>query len=134
MQASGFALVVEGSGFMRHLISDAVREFYPRMVVASTKDETLAAMANRPSFAVVDLPPDSESCLDALNLLSLMRKLDSDMPILCVSAMEQAWVKRLAMRSGASDFLPKPFSMAEFNQVVRGLLGQQTEINKVIAN
>lgn len=70
--------------------------------------ETVKATA--PDMVVLDLGlPD----MDGLQVLQRLRKLQAHMPILILTARDQVEDKVKGLESGADDYLPKPFDMAE---------------------
>lgn len=63
-----------------------------------------------PDMVVLDLGlPD----MDGLQLLQRLRKLQAHMPVLILTARHQLEDKVKGLESGADDYLPKPFDMAE---------------------
>lgn len=73
-----------------------------------------AAIERAPAFApeivVLDLGlPD----MDGMQVLKALRKKQKSLPILILTARDALTDKVLALDSGADDYLPKPFEMAE---------------------
>lgn len=69
-----------------------------------------------PDMVVLDLGlPD----MDGLQVLQRLRKLQAHMPILILTARDQVEDKVKGLESGADDYLPKPFDMAELTARLR---------------
>jgi DNA-binding response OmpR family regulator len=63
-----------------------------------------------PDMVVLDLGlPD----IDGLQVLQRLRKLQAHMPVLILTARHQLEDRVKGLESGADDYLPKPFEMAE---------------------
>lgn len=70
--------------------------------------ETIKAAA--PDIAILDLGlPD----MDGLKVLQRLRKINAKLPVLILTARGQLEDKVKGLESGADDYLPKPFEMAE---------------------
>ena len=68
--------------------------------------------------------------MPGMNGLELQRRLASDhrsIPIIFISAQNNPAVRKQAARSGAIDFLPKPFSEEALLRAVRAALGMANE-------
>lgn len=81
---------------------------------AATAGEALELMYRRPSEAVVfELLPEAGLTLD---VLSMFLDTPGSPRVICVSVESQPHVVIECMRRGATDFLPKPFSLAEVRE------------------
>lgn len=70
--------------------------------------ETIKTAA--PDIVILDLGlPD----MDGLKVLQRLRKLSANLPVLILTARDQLEDKVKGLESGADDYLPKPFEMAE---------------------
>jgi len=77
------------------------------------------ALRSLPSLAIVDLNlPDS----DGLDILSKLKSIDKDLPVIILTAHGSQTVVRRAMEIGAFDFLTKPFDLDEVCATVRAAL------------
>lgn len=59
---------------------------------------------------------------DGLRLLQQIETLDFEMRVLVLSKMSEAREREIGLRCGASDYLPKPFTMGELIERVKKLL------------
>lgn len=60
--------------------------------------------------------------MDGFQVCTLMRELDSRVPILMLTARSEDVDRVSGLESGADDYLTKPFNLAEFLLRVRGML------------
>lgn len=78
--------------------------------VASGQHGLETVKTSPPDIVVLDLGlPD----LDGLQVLQRLRKLRAQIPVLILTARNQLDDKVKGLESGADDYLPKPFEMAE---------------------
>lgn len=73
----------------------------------------------RPDFICLDIMlPD----VSGIDLLKLIRKVDRDVPIMMVSALQSEMDKVIALDAGADDYLTKPFGILELTSRIRAKL------------
>lgn len=71
--------------------------------------------ASRPAVVLLDLNmPD----VSGLELLPRLRRVDPDLPIIIITGYPTIESAVAAMKRGAADFLPKPFSSAQLRTIV----------------
>jgi len=90
--------------------------------VATGKDALHVVDAETPDIVILDLGlPD----MDGLAVLKQLRKQHSELPVLLLTARDSLGDKIAGLDSGADDYLPKPFEMAELLARLRAL-GRRT--------
>ncbi len=80
----------------------------------------------RPDMICLDVMLPDYSGLD---ILKLIRKMDQEVPIMMVSALQSEMDKVLALDLGADDYLSKPFGILELTSRVQAKL-RKTQDNK----
>jgi len=90
--------------------------------VATGKEALHVIDAETPEIIILDLGlPD----MDGLDVLKKLRKRHGDLPVLLLTARDTLGDKIAGLDSGADDYLPKPFEMAELLARLRAL-GRRT--------
>ncbi len=64
---------------------------------------------------------------DGISILKSLREQEDTTPVLLLSAKSQVEDKVQGLRSGANDYLTKPFAIEELLARVEGLVGRQTD-------
>ncbi len=82
------------------------------------------AMAQDHDLIVLDIMLPS---IDGLSILDALRKEDIATPVLLLSAKSNVDDKVKGLRSGANDYLTKPFAFEELLARAEGLAGRKTE-------
>jgi two-component system OmpR family response regulator len=77
------------------------------------------------SLIIVDRPPNS---LDALLAIELWRKQEIKLPVMIISSLSSAEEIARGLKSGADDYLAKPFQFVEFIARVEALLRRFSDI------
>lgn len=78
--------------------------------VANGKDALHVIAAETPDIVILDLGlPD----MDGLDVLRQLRRQFAELPVLLLTARDSLGDKIAGLDSGADDYLPKPFEMAE---------------------
>lgn len=103
------ALVVDDSWYMQLTMADALEaEGYEVHTAADGSSAVEVYGEVRPDVVLMDLVlPD----VDGISAMTSIRKLDRDARVVMVTGLLDDGARLAAMRSGASGFLPKPFSM-----------------------
>jgi two-component system, OmpR family, response regulator len=70
--------------------------------------------------------------LDGFEVLRRLRKRDSSLPVLILSAREKPEEKVLGLDLGADDYLSKPFSVEELQARVRSLLRRRNSLKSPV--
>lgn len=123
-------LVVEDEPALRLTLKEALASEGYAVETAADGAEAMRAL-ERPRLALVLLDlrlPDVEG----LDLLERILERRPDMPVVMITAYSTIENAVAAMRAGAADFLPKPFSPHELRETVaRALYGRTKERSKV---
>ena len=102
-------LVVDDEADIRELVSGLLEDEGHAVRVASNSDEALVAIrARRPSLAILDIWMQGGG-LDGLELLDVIKGLDSDLPVVMISGHGNIETAVSALKRGAYDFIEKPF-------------------------
>jgi two-component system response regulator PilR (NtrC family) len=64
--------------------------------------------------------------IDGLGVLRKVREVNSETPVIIISAFATAETAVEAMKDGAYDYIPKPFNVSEFKKIVRDALQRKT--------
>jgi DNA-binding response OmpR family regulator len=87
--------------------------------VRTLKDATAAFNASKPDFIVLDLGlPDG----DGLQWLTALRQEDSSIPVMVLTARDRVADRVRGLKSGADDYLVKPFAIEELDARIEVLL------------
>lgn len=63
--------------------------------------------------------------IDGLGVLRKVKELNSETPVIIISAFATAETAVEAMKDGAYDYIPKPFNVDEFKKIVEDALGKK---------
>ncbi len=113
-------LVVDDAAFMRMRSSKLLTENGFEVVEASTGREALEQYkTHKPDGVLLDITmPD----MDGLTALKEIRTADPNARVAMVTAMGQQSIVMEALKSGARDFIVKPFDTARVIQAVNKML------------
>ncbi|MDP3370299.1 MAG: sigma-54 dependent transcriptional regulator [Brevundimonas sp.] len=115
-------LVVDDEADIRELVSGLLEDEGHAVRVASNSDEALAAIrARKPSLALLDIWMQGGG-LDGLELLDVIKALDSDLPVVMISGHGNIETAVTALQRGAYDFIEKPFKSDRLVVVVQRAL------------
>ena len=112
-------LLVEDSRILGEAVRDHVEAAGHVVVWCSTLSEAHAACAAS-AFEIVLLDlrlPDG----NGLSLLRALRSAGSAVPVAVLTALDQITDQMEAVRSGATDILTKPFSLARLSHCLRAM-------------
>src|SRR3712207_5145647 len=102
-------LIVDDEADIRELVAGILEDEGHRTRTAGTSDEALAAIeARRPHLAFLDIWLQG-SRLDGLQVLEVVRSQHPDLPIVMISGHGNIETAVSAIKSGAYDFIEKPF-------------------------
>ncbi len=113
-------LVVDDAAFMRMKCAKLLTENGYEVVEAETGTQAVEKyQANKPDGVLLDITmPD----MDGLTALKELKKIDPDARVAMVTAMGQQSIVMEALKSGARDFVVKPFDGARVLAAVEKLL------------
>ena len=113
-------LVVDDAAFMRMRCKKLLSQSGFDVIEAATGAQAVEAYKeSRPDVVLLDITmPD----MDGLTALKELRKYDPEAKVAMVSAMGQQSVVMEALKSGARDFLVKPFDPDRVLATVRKML------------
>lgn len=115
-------MIVDDSNIIRSKITRTLSQHQMEVVAtAANGEEALGLFASsRPDVVTMDL---TMPCMDGLECIRALRKVNSKARILVVSALADKVTAILALKEGAQGFLCKPFSEADLTEAMDELLG-----------
>jgi len=112
-------LVEDSQGLAEGLINNLEMEGH-EVEHVTRGDEALDAIRSlRPHLVILDMMLPA---VDGFSILSALREHDQDTPVLCLTARGAEMDKVRALRSGADDYVTKPFGLMELLARVGALL------------
>ncbi len=118
----GDVLVVDDEADIRDLVAGILADEGYAVRTAEDSDGALAAVRSRkPSLAILDIWMQGGG-LDGLELLDVIKGLDSDLPVIMISGHGNIETAVSAIKRGAYDFLEKPFKADRLLVVVERAL------------
>ncbi len=115
-------LVVEDEEKLRRVIQLRLSGEGYEVTQAGTAEEALM-LANRADLILSDLRLPG---MDGLELLALLRRQNSTVPVILMTAHGSVGAAVQAMKSGAADFVEKPFSLDHLSAVMHKALEMRT--------
>lgn len=115
-------LIVDDAAFMRMMIKDTLKKNgYENLLEASDGEQAVQAYkAEKPDLVIMDITMPNKNGLEALKEI---KDMDPNAKIVMCSAMGQESMVVEAIRSGAKDFIVKPFKADRVLKTVQGILG-----------
>ena len=116
MASLGRILVVDDEAPVRDvLIEYFSSEGYVVEAASSGRDALAAVRRQRPNLVLLDLRMDG---MDGLETLAALKQIDAGLPVIMVTANEDAAVARETLRLGAFDYVAKPFDFTYLERAV----------------
>jgi DNA-binding NtrC family response regulator len=115
-------LVVEDEEKLRRVLALHLEGQGYDVDAASTAEEALK-IAERAQLVLTDLRLPG---MDGLDLLALIQRQNSRLPVIAMTAYGSVELAVDAIKRGAADFLPKPFSLDHLSTVIRKALEVQS--------
>ncbi|MGC8732659.1 MAG: sigma-54-dependent transcriptional regulator, partial [Halothiobacillaceae bacterium] len=113
-------ILVEDEPVVRHAYSQTLELAGIRVLRCETAEEALAAARRDfPGIVVSDVRLPG---MDGLALLAQLRLVDPELPVVLITGHSDVAMAVQAMREGAYDFIPKPFTSATLTDVTRRAL------------
>lgn len=115
-------LVIDDEADIRDLVSGILEDDGHQVRTARDSDEALEALRRRsPALVVLDIWLQG-SRIDGLELLSMFKEIDEDLPVVVISGHGTIETAVTAIRKGAYDFVEKPFTADRLLLVVQRAL------------
>jgi two-component system nitrogen regulation response regulator NtrX len=115
-------LIIDDEADIRELVSGILQDDGHQVRAARDGEEALEAMRRRrPALVVLDIWLQG-SRIDGLELLSMFKEIDPDMPVIVISGHGTIETAVSAIRKGAYDFVEKPFTADRLLLVVQRAL------------
>jgi two-component system nitrogen regulation response regulator NtrX len=115
-------LVVDDEIDIRELVAGILSDEGHAVRTASNSEEALAAVrARKPALLILDIWMQGGG-MDGLELLDLVKELDTDLPVIMISGHGNIETAVSAIKRGAYDFLEKPFKSDRLLLIVQRAL------------
>jgi len=127
-------LIAEDQEHVREALAMLLRaNGYPVLLCASPQEALNVASHQLPDLALVDMNyrRDSTSGVEGLNLIESLRQMDNTLPIVALTAWGNVDLAVHAMKSGASDFIEKPWRNDSLLEKVGSLVRHGREVRSV---
>lgn len=115
-------LIVEDEEKLRRVLSLQLESAGYEAVLAGSAEEALK-LAERANLVLTDLRLPA---MDGMALLEAVQRQNARIPVIVMTAFGTVEIAVEAMKKGAADFLPKPFSLDHLMAVVRKALEVQS--------
>lgn len=115
-------MIVDDAAFMRMMIKDTLlKNGYENIIEAADGEIAVQSYkAEKPDLTLMDITMPNKNGLEALKEI---KEMDPSAKIVMCSAMGQESMVVEAIRSGAKDFIVKPFKAERVLKTVQGILG-----------
>lgn len=115
-------MIVDDAAFMRMMIKDTLlKNGYENIIEAADGEIAVQSYkAEKPDLTLMDITIPNKNGLEALKEI---KEMDPSAKIVMCSAMGQESMVVEAIRSGAKDFIVKPFKAERVLKTVQGILG-----------
>ena len=115
-------MIVDDSNIIRSKITRTLTQHHMEVVAtASNGEEAISLFASsKPDVVTMDLTMPR---MDGLECIRALRKMNSNVSILVVSALADKATAIQALKEGAQGFLCKPFSESDLTEAMDELLG-----------
>lgn len=116
-------MLVDDAAFMRMMVKNALtKSGYDNFIEAQDGAEAVKKYAEeKPDMVIMDITMPN---MDGLQALKKIRESDPNAKIVMCTAMGQEGMVVDAIKSGAKDFIVKPFNAERIVQTVNTILGQ----------
>lgn len=118
-------LICEDEEIMLTAIAFRMRKQGFEVIIAQDGKEALSKIQEfNPDFIVTDIMMPYVSGLEILD--KLRQEMQSDVPVIVISALDQEETILEAFKKGANDFISKPFKPAELILRIKKILQEKT--------
>ena len=120
-------LVVDDAVFMRRMLSDIFKKEGHQVVgeAENAKEAVTLYKKLKPDFVTLDIIMPEIDKVDSMKAVQEILSFDKQAAILMVSAMGQQQIVVEAIRTGAKDFIVKPFQASNVVNVVNRVLREK---------
>lgn len=118
----GKILIVDDAAFMRMMLKDTLKKNgYENIIEAADGEIAVQTYkSEKPDLVIMDITMPNKNGLEALKEI---KEYDPNSRVVMCSAMGQESMVVEAIRSGAKDFIVKPFKADRVLKTVEGILG-----------
>lgn len=118
----GKIMIVDDAAFMRMMLKDTLKKNgYENIIEASDGEIAVQTYkSEKPDLVIMDITMPNKNGLEALKEI---KEYDPNSKVVMCSAMGQESMVVEAIRSGAKDFIVKPFKADRVLKTVEGILG-----------
>jgi two-component system response regulator AtoC len=122
-------LVVDDDEVMRQTLSDVLTKRGYAVATAETGGQTLSYLKDQPfDLILLDIRlPD----MDGLDVLKRLKEIESDLMVIVMTAYSDVQTAVTAIKSGAYDYIDKPFELEELKILIRKALETQNLRNEI---
>ncbi len=122
-------LVVDDDEVMRETLSDVLTKRGYAVSTAETGGQTLSSLKDQPfDLVLLDIRlPD----MDGLDVLKRIKEIESDLMVIVMTAYSDVQTAVTAIKSGAYDYIDKPFELEQLKILIRKALETQNLRNEV---
>jgi DNA-binding response OmpR family regulator len=115
-------LVVIAEPSLQQVVQRQLRALLFDVVLVTDAESAIHTLETRkPHLVCIDLRLPRDSGYEVCEFIRRTQRL-ADVPVLVMSERASAADRAYAEEAGADGFLPKPFSLNQFNEQVRGLM------------
>ena len=127
--AASTILIIEDNEDFRFYLKDNLRHFYTIIEAADGKEGWRRALAEHPDLIVSDIS------MPAMNGMELCKKVSTDertaqIPVILLTAMTGEGAELSGLRTGAIDYIIKPFNFELLLSRIRNILAHTATIRK----
>jgi two-component system response regulator AtoC len=122
-------LVVDDDEVMRQTLSDVLRKRGYAVSTAETGGQTISSIKEQLfDLILLDIRlPD----MDGLDVLKRIKEIESDLMVIVMTAYSDVQTAVMAIKSGAYDYIDKPFELEELKILIKKALETQSLKNEI---
>jgi len=117
-------LIVDDELSMREFLEILLAKEGYRVSCAASGEEACSVLDTEIfDLVITDIRMDT---IDGIGVLRKAKEVNSETPVIIISAFATAETAVEAMKDGAFDYIPKPFDTGEFKKIVRDAIHKKT--------
>jgi DNA-binding NtrC family response regulator len=122
-------LIVDDDEVMRETLSDVFTKQGYETFTTGTGTESIASIKRQPvDLVLLDIRlPDT----DGIDVLRRIKEIDTDLMVIMMTAYSDAQTAMMAMKTGAYDYIHKPFELDELRLLIQKAIETQSLRNEV---